>query len=63
MFPEGGGKAIIDCLVGHIAKFADCEVLWETEGRHLLMDGRGKVRGLQVRKKDELLYDLHAPNL
>lgn len=63
VFPEGGGKAIIDCLMGHIQGFGNCDILWETEARHLLTDRRGAIRGLQVRKKDGLLYELSAPNV
>lgn len=63
VFPEGGSKAIIDCLMGHILKFPNCHVHWETEGRHLLTDKRGAITELQVRKKDGLLYKLHAPNV
>ncbi|OAG02174.1 succinate dehydrogenase/fumarate reductase flavo protein subunit [Paraphaeosphaeria sporulosa] len=63
VFPEGGGKAIIDCLMGHIQQYKNAEVFWETEARHLLVDKRGAVRGLQVRKKDGLLYELHAPDV
>src|SRR5690242_8225324 len=63
VFPEGGGKAIIDCLMGHISKYGNCHVHWETEGRHLLTDKRGAITGLQVRKKDGLLYELQAPNV
>lgn len=63
VFPEGGGRAIIDCLMGHIGKYKNCDVHWETEGRHLLTDKRGAITGLQVRKKDGLLYELHASNV
>jgi len=63
VFPDGGGKAIIDCLMGHIEKYKNCDVHWETEGRHLLTDKRGCIKGLQVRKKDGLLYELFAPNV
>ncbi|KAL5391665.1 hypothetical protein DPSP01_000957 [Paraphaeosphaeria sporulosa] len=63
VFPEGGGKAIIDCLMGHIQQYKNAEVFWETEARHLLVDKWGAVRGLQVRKKDGLLYELHAPDV
>ncbi|KAF2103028.1 succinate dehydrogenase/fumarate reductase flavo protein subunit [Rhizodiscina lignyota] len=63
VFPDGGGHAIINALMSHIDKFPNCDVHWETEGRHLLMTENGKVRGLQVRKSDGLLYELHAPNV
>lgn len=63
VFPEGGGKAIIDCLMGHIEQYKNCDVYWETEARHLLANKRGAITGLQVRKKDGLLYELHAPNV
>lgn len=63
VFPEGGGKAIIDCLMGHIQGYKNAEVHWETEALHLLTDKRGAIRGLQVRKNDGLLYDLNAPNV
>ncbi|KAL1596617.1 hypothetical protein SLS60_009265 [Paraconiothyrium brasiliense] len=63
VFPDGGGKAIIDCLMGHMREYNNAEVYWETEARHLLTDKRGAIRGLQVRKKDGLLYELNAPNV
>ncbi|KAL5419667.1 hypothetical protein PMIN04_006843 [Paraphaeosphaeria minitans] len=63
VFPEGGGKAVIDCLMGHIRQYKNAEVFWETEARHLLVDKRGAVRGLQIRRKDGLLYELHAPDV
>jgi hypothetical protein len=56
-------SSIIDCLMGHVGKSATCEVLWEMEGRYLLIDEKDRVRGLQVRKKDGLTYELHAPNV
>jgi hypothetical protein len=49
--------------MGHIGKSAYCEVLWEMEGRYLLTDGKGRVRGLQIWKKDGLTYELHVPNV
>lgn len=63
VFPEGGGKAIIDCLTEHIHQYKNCDIHWETEARHLLTDKRGVIRGLQVRKKDGLMYELHVPNV
>ena len=50
VFPEGGGKAIIGCLMEHIKRFKDCDTHWETEVRRLLTDRRGTITGLQVRK-------------
>lgn len=49
--------------MGHSGKSAYCEVLWEMEGRYLLTDEKDRVRGLQVRKKDGLTYELDAPNV
>jgi tricarballylate dehydrogenase len=63
VFPEGGGKAIIDCLMGHIQEYKNCDIHWETEGLHLLTNKNGSIRGLQVRKKDGLLHELTAPNV
>jgi aspartate oxidase len=63
VFPDGGGKAIVDCSIEHIQGYKNCEVHWETEGLHLLTNKNGSVRGLQVRKKDGLLYELTAPNV
>lgn len=70
VFPEGGGKAMIDCLFQHINAypahldlFANCTVHWETEARHLLTTDSGAVRGLKVRKSDGLLHDLLAPSV
>lgn len=58
VFPEGGGYAIVSRLMELIKGFANADVLWETEARHVLTTAHGAVRGLQVRKKDGLLYDL-----
>lgn len=58
VFPEGGGHAVINTLMGHIDRFPNCDIHWETEGRKLLMSERGAVRGVKVRKADGLLYDL-----
>lgn len=63
VYPDGGGNAIITCLMDHIKKFSNCDIHWETEARHLIMNPNGSVRGLKIRKKDGLLYDLHAPNV
>lgn len=63
VFPDGGGHAIVNALMGHIDRFPNCDIYWETEGRHLLTTDNGRVRGLQVRKSDGLLYELHAPNV
>jgi aspartate oxidase len=63
VFLEGGGKAIVDCLIGHIQGYKNCEVHWEREGLHLLTNKNGSVRGLQVRKKDGLLIELTTPNV
>jgi succinate dehydrogenase/fumarate reductase flavoprotein subunit len=63
VFPEGGGKAIIDNLMEYIQGYKNCDVHWETEGLHLLTNKNGSVRGLQVRKKDGLLHELTAPNV
>lgn len=49
--------------MGHIQEYSNSTVMWETEARHLLTDSHGAIRGLQVRKKDGLLYDLAAPNV
>lgn len=58
VFPEGGGQAVIAKLMEHIKGYANADVLWETEARHVLTNPHGAVRGLQVRKKDGLLYEL-----
>ncbi|KAF1952900.1 hypothetical protein CC80DRAFT_596313 [Byssothecium circinans] len=46
VFPDGGGRAIIDCLMGHIRAFKNSDVMWETEALHLLTDKRGAIRGV-----------------
>ncbi|KAF1978889.1 FAD/NAD(P)-binding domain-containing protein [Bimuria novae-zelandiae CBS 107.79] len=46
VFPEGGGKAIIDCLIGHIEEYKNAEIHSETEARYLLTDKRGGYQGL-----------------
>ena len=58
VFPEGGGNAIISKLMDHIISYPSCDVYWETNGKHVLTNHQGAVRGLQVRKKDGLLYEL-----
>ena len=58
VFPEGGGNAIITALMGHIMQYQNCDVLWNTEARHLLTTRQGAIDGVQVRKRDGLLYDL-----
>ncbi|KAF9629228.1 Fumarate reductase/succinate dehydrogenase flavoprotein [Lasiodiplodia theobromae] len=63
VFPEGGGQAVVAKLMEHIKGYANADVLWETEARHVLTNQHGAVRGLQVRKKDGLLYELHAPDV
>jgi hypothetical protein len=63
VFPEGGGSAIVDYLIGHIQRYKNCEMHWETEGLHLLTNKNGSVRGLQIRKKDGLSCELTAPNV
>lgn len=44
--------------MGHIQKYDNCKIYWETEARHLLTDKRGGIEGVQIRKEDGLLYDL-----
>ncbi|KAK4982190.1 hypothetical protein LTR66_009422 [Elasticomyces elasticus] len=63
VFPEGGGRAVIDCLFKHITSRDNCDVHWETEATKLLTDNAGAIRGVKVRKNDGLLYDLIAPNV
>ena len=48
VFPEGGGLAIINTLFGHIQKYKDCHVHWETEATKLLTDDQGRVNGARV---------------
>ena len=63
VFPEGGGNAIIQNLFGHIRKFDNCDILYQTEAQRLLTTDAGAIRGLKVRKNDGLLHDLLAPNV
>lgn len=58
VYPEGGGYAIVTKLMEHIRSYPNADVYWETEARHVLTTTQGAVRGLQVRRKDGLLYDL-----
>lgn len=60
VFPEGGGHAIINTLFGHIRKYRDCDVHWETEATKLLTDDRGAITGVKVRKSDGFLYEFMA---
>ena len=63
VFPEGGGNAIIQNLFGHIKKYPNADILYETEAIRLMSDDTGAIRGLKVRKNDGLLHDLLAPNV
>ncbi|KAJ9663095.1 hypothetical protein H2201_005766 [Coniosporium apollinis] len=63
VFPDGGGNAIITCLMDHIKKYPNCDIHWETEARHLITTNKGTIKGLLVRKKDGLIYELYAPNV
>lgn len=63
VYPEGGGYAIVTKLMEHIRSYPNADVYWETEARHVLTTPQGAVRGLQVRRKDGLLYDLSAPDV
>lgn len=63
VYPEGGGYAIVTKLMEHIRSYPNADVYWETEARHVLTTTQGAVRGLQVRRKDGLLYDLSAPDV
>jgi succinate dehydrogenase/fumarate reductase flavoprotein subunit len=63
VFPEGGGNAIIQNLLGHIRKYDNADILYQTEAYKLLTDDAGAIRGLKVRKNDGLLHDLLAPDV
>ena len=63
VFPEGGGNAIIQNLLGKIRKFDNCDILYQTEAVRLLTSDDGAIKGLKVRKTDGLLHDLLAPNV
>ena len=63
VFPEGGGNAIIQNLFGHIKKYPNAEILYQTEASRLLTDDTGSIRGLKVRKGDGKLHDLLAPDV
>lgn len=63
VFPEGGGRAIIDTLFGHLKTYQNLDVHWESEAQRLLTDEAGVIRGIKVRKEDGLLHDLLAPNV
>jgi aspartate oxidase len=60
VFPEGGGHAIINNLFGHIRKFDDVTVMWETQAESLLTQEDGSVAGVRVRKPDGKLYKVHG---
>ena len=63
VFPEGGGNAIIQNLLGKIREFNNVDILYQTEAQKLLTDDSGAIRGIKVRKNDGLLHDLLAPNV
>lgn len=52
VFPEGGGHAIINALFGHIRKFDNVNIMWETQAEQLLTEEDGSVCGVKVRKPD-----------
>jgi succinate dehydrogenase/fumarate reductase flavoprotein subunit len=63
VFPEGGGHAIIKALFSEMAKYDNCDVIWETEAVKLLSDEQGRMRGVKVRKSDGLLHDVLGNNI
>ncbi|KAI9899829.1 hypothetical protein N3K66_004091 [Trichothecium roseum] len=63
VLPNGGGWAIIQALIKHIESFDNCDIHWETEGRELVTDDRGRITGLKVRRADGLLDTLHAADV
>lgn len=63
VFPEGGGNAIINNLFGHIKKFDNVDIHYQTEAIKLLQNDSGEITGLKVRKNDGKLHNLLAPNV
>ncbi|KAJ5974723.1 hypothetical protein N7481_011933 [Penicillium waksmanii] len=61
--PDGGGWAIIKALMKKIKTYDNCDIHWETEGRALLTDSRGRINGLQVRRANALLENFYAPDV
>jgi succinate dehydrogenase/fumarate reductase flavoprotein subunit len=55
VYPNGGGKAIIDAYFSHIERYESAHVLWEHEAIRLTLDDDGRVNGVVVRKPDGLL--------
>jgi tricarballylate dehydrogenase len=60
VYPNGGGKAIIDAYFSHIEKYDTADVLWEHEAIKLTLDDEGRVNGVVVRKPDGLLRTITA---
>ncbi|WP_281689999.1 FAD-binding protein [Pseudonocardia thermophila] len=55
VYPNGGGKAIVDAYFNHIEQYDTCRVFWEHEAIRLKLDDEGRVVGVVVRKPDGLL--------
>lgn len=55
VYPNGGGKAIIDAYFSSIDKYETADVLWEHEAIRLTLDDEGRVNGVVVRQPDGLL--------
>lgn len=63
VYPDGGGLAIINNLLGHMKKYQNIDFIYQAEASKLLTDDAGAIRGLKVRKADGYLHDLIAPNV
>lgn len=60
VYPNGGGKAIIDAYFTHIDTYDTADVFWEHEAIRLSLDDEGRVNGVVVRKPDGLLRTIHG---
>jgi succinate dehydrogenase/fumarate reductase flavoprotein subunit len=60
VYPNGGGKAIIDAYFSYIEEYETADVLWDHEAIKLTLDDEGRVNGVVIRKPDGLLRTLTA---
>lgn len=58
--PEGGGHAIINALFGHIRKFDNAHIIWETMAEKLLITEDGEVCGVKVRRPGGKMGNIHG---
>ena len=57
VYPNGGGKAIVDAYFNHIEQYDTCRVFWEHEAIRLKLDDEGRVVGaIQWYEEDDPMY-------